>query len=397
MSIFISPVNIVVGAGTIQQVPQFIEQLKGSKVFIIADPGLVQIGLVNSLTDVLDEKKITYSIFSNIQPEPPVEVADNTIAALRESGADIVIGIGGGSALDITKTAAVLVTHEGTTQDYLNLLGTKKLQHKGLPFILIPTTSGTGSEVTNNAVFSLENSKDVIADPLLMADVAIVDPELTYTLPASITAATGVDALTHALEAYISIYATPLTDGLALQSIRLIGKSIRTAVWNGKDVQARTDMSWGSLIAGLSFYNAGVSGVHALAYPLGGMYHLPHGVCNAVMLPYVFDYIWPSCMDKVATIASELGVDTTNLSTRSAAIEGVKAMRDIVIDTGIPLTLKELGIDKKDLDALASAALEQQRLLARSPKPYKLEDIRAIYQAAYDGVLQVEKVLVHSR
>lgn len=390
MSLFISPVNIVTGPGVLSEVPKYIKSLKGSKVFIIADPGIVQVGLVKKLTLILDKEQIPYEVYSEIQPEPPVAVADQTIVALRNSGMDFVIGMGGGSSLDIAKTAAVLVCHEGTTKDYLNLLGTKKLKKKGLPFILIPTTSGTGSEVTNNAVFSLENSKDVIADPLLMADVALVDPELTYTLPPHITAATGVDALTHALEAYISIHSTPLTDGLAIQAIKSISGSIRTAVWNGKDELARQQMSWGSLIAGLSFYNAGVSGVHALAYPLGGLYHLPHGVCNAVMLPYVFDYIWPSCMEKVATIADALGVETGHLSTRDAAIAGVKAMRDIILDTGIPLTLKELGIKEEDLEALANAGIEQQRLLSRSPKPYTVEDIRKIYRAAYDGELNVD-------
>lgn len=390
MSLFISPVNIVVGPGVLKEVPQFIKSFNGIKAFIITDPGIVQVGLANKLTELLEAENIPFTLYSEIQPEPPVALADQVIHALRNSSADIVIGMGGGSSLDIAKTAAVLYSHAGETKDYLNLMGTKKLTEKGLPLILIPTTSGTGSEVTNNAVFSLENSKDVITDPLLMADVALVDPELTYTLPSHITAATGVDALTHALEAYISIYSTPLTDGLAIKAISCISGSIRTAVWNGKDEEARQQMSWGSLIAGLSFYNAGVSGVHALAYPLGGIYHLPHGVCNAVMLPYVFDFIWPSCMEKVAEIAGVLGVHTENLSTRQAAIEGVKAIRDIVRDTGIPMTLKEHGIKEEDLDILAEAGIEQKRLLSRSPKPYRLSDVKEIYQAAYDGVLKVD-------
>lgn len=387
MSLFVSPVNIAAGPGVLQNVPQYVENLGGTQVFIIADPGIVQIGLVKKLEAILDARNIPYEIYSDIEPEPPIHIADQAVNALRGSSADFVIGIGGGSALDVAKTAAVMKVHEGSTKDYLNLTGTKKLERKGPPLMLIPTTSGTGAEVTNNAVFSLENTKDVITDPHLIADVALVDPELTYSLPPHITAATGVDALTHAVEAYISIFATPLTDGLAEQAISLIGGSIRTAVWNGQDKQARQQMSWGSLIAGLSFYNAGVSGVHALAYPLGGMYHLPHGVCNAVMLPYVFDFIWPSCMEKTAKIARLLGVRTDSLSVREAAIAGVAALRDIVRETGIPLTLKEHGIKEEDLDKLAEAGIEQKRLLARSPKPYTLNDIRNIYRAAYEGHL----------
>ena len=387
MSLFISPVNIEAGPGVLQEVPNFLEKLGGTRVFVFADPGIVQIGLVNKLETILQSRNIPYEIYSELQPEPPLAVADKAVDALRRSSADFVIGMGGGSALDIAKAAAALKVHEGSTGDYLNLTGTKRLQRKGLPLMLIPTTSGTGSEVTNIAVFSLDDTKDVITDPYLMADVALVDPELTYTLPPHVTAATGVDALTHAVEAYISIHATPLTDGLAETAISLIAGSIRTAVWNGKDQKARQRMSWGSLIAGLSFYNAGVSGVHALAYPLGGMYHLPHGVCNAVMLPYVFDYIWPSCMDKMARIAQLLGVRTESMSVRDAAVAAVAALRDIVRDTGIPLTLKEHSIKEDDLDKLAKAGIEQKRLLARSPKPYTLDDVRRIYQAAYDGYL----------
>lgn len=391
MSLFISPVHIVAGPGVLQEVPQYLEKLGGTKVFIFADPGIVQIGLVKKLETILEARNIPYEIYSDLQPEPPLHIADQAVEAVRGSSADFVIGIGGGSALDIAKTAAVMKVHEGSTGDYLNLTGTKRLNRKGLPLMLIPTTSGTGSEVTNTAVFSLEDTKDVITDPYLMADVALVDPELTYSLPPHITAATGVDALTHAVEAYISIHATPLTDGLAEQAISLIAGSIRTAVWNGQDRQARQQMSWGSLIAGLSFYNAGVSGVHALAYPLGGLYHLPHGVCNAVMLPYVFDYIWPSCMEKTAKIARLLGVQTGSMSVRDAAIAGVAALRDIVLDTGIPLTLKEHGIKGEDLEKLAAAGIEQKRLLSRSPKPYTLDDVRNIYRAAYEGHLALGK------
>src|SRR5690606_22531931 len=181
-------------------------------------------------------------------------------------------------------------------RNYLNLTGTQKIMKKGLPKILIPTTSGTGSEVTNISVLSLETTKDVVTHDYLLPDVAIVDPALTVSLPARVTAATGVDAFTHAVEAYVSKNASPVSDAMALQAIRLISQSIRTAVANGEDKQARTDMSYGSYLAGLAFFNAGVAGVHALAYPLGGQFHLPLGEANAVLLPYVMGYIRKSCV-----------------------------------------------------------------------------------------------------
>jgi alcohol dehydrogenase class IV len=208
-------------------------------------------------------------------------------------------------------------------------------------------------------------------------------------LPSRVTAATGVDALTHAVEALISVNASPLTDTLALEAIRRISAHIRTAVWHGSNTEARKQMSWGSLMAGMSFYNAGVSGVHALAYPLGGLYKIPHGESNAVMLPYVFDYIWPSCLDKMVLMAEALGINKKHLTKREKALEAVKALRDIIQDVGLPESLKAYGIKESDLDLLAQEAIKQKRLLARSPKPYTIDDIHKIYQAAYHATIKL--------
>ncbi|WP_251553668.1 iron-containing alcohol dehydrogenase [Neobacillus muris] len=389
MKSFISPVTVISGPGSIARVPEEINKFGASKVMIFADPGIVKIGLVNKLENLLAYASIEYVIYSDLEPEPPLEVGDRALQALRESQADFVIGMGGGSSLDIAKAVAVLSANDGRVQDYLNLTGTKQLTNKGLPKMLIPTTSGTGAEVTDIAVFSLETTKDVITQPLLLADIAIVDPELTYTLPPSITASTGIDALTHAVEAFISVNATPLTDALAIDAIERIAANIRTAVWDGANMAARQELSWGSLMAGLSFYNAGVSGVHALAYPLGGLFKLPHGVSNAVMLPYVFDYIWPSCMKKMARMAQALGVNSEHLSVREAAIAAVQALNQIVLDTGVPRTLKDYQIKREDIETLASEGIKQKRLLARSPKPYTIDDIRNVYLAAFEGSLQL--------
>ncbi|MFT9488024.1 MAG: iron-containing alcohol dehydrogenase [Tepidibacillus sp.] len=386
---FVSPLTIISGAGSLAKLPEQINRFNAKKVMIFADPGVIQVGIVKKVEDVLVGTGITYDLYSEIIPEPPVHIADQAVSALKNSDADMVIGIGGGSSLDITKAVAVLSKHEGTVADYLNLTGTKKLSNKGLPKILIPTTSGTGSEVTDIAVFSLESSKDVITNNYLLADVAIVDPELTYTLPPRITAATGVDALTHAVEALISVNASPLTDALALDAIRRISQNIRTGVWHGSNVKARNELSWGSLIAGLSFYNAGVSGVHALAYPLGGLFKLSHGDSNAVLLPYVFDFVWPSCIEKMVLMADALGVNRAGLSNREAAIAAVKALYDIVKDVGIPTNLQEFDIKEEYIEKLSQDALKQKRLLARSPKPFTIDDIRKVYTAAYNGKLNL--------
>ncbi|WP_102026277.1 iron-containing alcohol dehydrogenase [Salirhabdus sp. Marseille-P4669] len=389
MNPFVSPQTLITGEGVLTEVVEQIRKFGASKAMIYADPGVVKAGLVTRLEHTLQLGEIDYELFTDVVPEPPLNIANHAVQVLRKSNADIIIGIGGGSTLDIAKACAVLSSHEGKVEDYLNLTGTKKLVHKGLPKILIPTTAGTGSEVTDIAVFSLDTTKDVITDPYLLADTAIVDYELTYSLPPRITASTGVDALTHAIEAYTSIRASELTDTLALDAIKRIGKNIRTAVWNGSDNEARKQMALGSLQAGLSFYNAGVAGVHALAYPLGGLFKIPHGESNAVLLPYVFEYIWPSCLGKMGNVAEALGLKVDHLSDREAAIKAVEELYNIVKDVGIPTTIKEFGIKESDIEQLTRDAVKQTRLLARSPKAYTEKDIRAVYGKAFEGKLKL--------
>lgn len=383
---FVSPIKIITGTGSLSRLPEEIAALGVSKTMIFADPGVLKAGILDSLTRILDEGKVDYTIYSDIQPEPPIPVGDKAVAALRDSQAELVIGIGGGSCLDITKAAAVLSKHDGSIADYLNLTGTKKLSGKGLPKILIPTTSGTGAEVTDIAVFSLESTKDVLTHPYLLADIAIVDPELTYSLPPKITAATGVDALTHAAEAFFSVNASPITDTLALEAIRKISSNIHTAVLHGSDKSARREMSYGSLLAGLSFYNAGVAGVHALAYPLGGLFKISHGESNALLLPYVFDFIWPACShEKMLMMTEALGVPSSGLTKRKAALTAVTSFREMIREIGLSLSLQDFGIRREDIERLSQDAIKQTRLLARSPMPYTLDDIRRIYINAWEG------------
>lgn len=380
---FISPVKIIMGVGSLSRLPDEIKAFNASRVMVFADPGLLKTGILDSLTRILNDINLDYTIYSEIQPEPPLHTADQAVAALRDSQAELVIGIGGGSCLDIAKAAAVLCRHDGTIANYLNLTGTMRLTDKGIPKILIPTTSGTGAEVTDIAVFSLEATKDVLTHPYLLADTAIVDPELTYSLPPKITASTGIDALTHAVEALISVNASPLTDLLSLEAIKKISSSIRTAVWHGANKAARSEISYGSLLAGLSFYNAGVSGVHALAYPLGGHFKISHGESNAVLLPYVFDFIWPACLDKMQMMAEALGVPTDGLTKRKVALATVTCFQEMVRDVGLSLSLQDYGIRREDIELLAKDAIKQTRLLDRSPMPYTLNDIRCIYMNAW--------------
>ncbi|MCP3763036.1 iron-containing alcohol dehydrogenase [Domibacillus sp. A3M-37] len=375
------------GWGSLSQLVTEVEKYKPKNLLVITDPMLEKIGLTKRVTDPLEEKGYNVTVYTDVVPEPPLAIGEKLVMFTREGGFDLVIGVGGGSALDLAKLAAVLSVHEGSVKNYLNLSGTKQVSEKGLPKILIPTTAGTGSEVTNISVLSLETTKDVVTHDYLLADAAIVDPELTVSVPAKVTAATGIDALTHAVEAYISVNASPVTDALALQAIHLIGRSLRKAVEDGEDQRARTDMSNGSYIAGLAFFNAGVAGVHALAYPIGGQFHISHGESNAVLLPYVMGYIRKSCQVKMSDILDALGGNSALLSDEEASYKCVEELERIVKDVGIPSTLGGFDIPESALESLTKDGVQQKRILARSPLPLKEEDIRAIYQSAFTGIL----------
>ncbi|MGO1059608.1 iron-containing alcohol dehydrogenase [Planococcus sp. FY231025] len=381
------------GWNSLEHLVEEAKRLNASNILIVTDPFLEDLGMTRKIIEPLEAEGWTTSVYTEVVPEPPLAVGEKLVAYTREHKFDLVIGLGGGSALDLAKLAGVLATHEGKVADYLNLTGSRSLTHKGIPKILIPTTSGTGSEVTNISVLSLESTKDVVTHDFLLPDVAIVDPALTTSLPPKVTAATGIDALTHAIEAYVSKNANPVTDGLALQAIRLMSGSIRTAVADGENKEARTNMSYGSYLAGLAFFNAGVAGVHALAYPLGGQFHISHGESNAVLLPYVMGYIRQSCEKRMKDILEAMGFSSTQLSQEEASYKCVEQLTNLVADVNIPVSLKGFGIQEEALDSLADDAVKQKRILARSPMPLLREDIYAIYHAAYTGKV-VEKETV---
>lgn len=373
------------GWGCLNQLLPEVERFKATNILIVTDPFLKELGLADKVQQPLRSKGYATTIYTDIAPEPPLAIGEKLVDFTRKHQFDLVIGLGGGSALDLAKLAAVLAVHDGKVADYLNLTGTKALEQKGLPKILIPTTSGTGSEVTNISVLSLDTTKDVVTHDYLLADSAIVDPELTISLPPKVTAATGVDALTHAIEAYVSVNANEVTDALALQAMRLISGSISTAVLEGENKQARSDMSYGSYLAGLAFFNAGVAGVHALAYPLGGQFHIAHGDSNAVLLPYVMGYIRQSCEKRMKDILDAMGLSSAYLSQEEASYKCVDALQQLVQDVKIPSTLKGFNIPEEALGQLTDDATKQTRILARSPMPLEREDIYAIYRAAFDG------------
>ena len=383
-----------IGWGSVEKLGAEIQNF-GDRILIVADPVLKKIGVLDGIIEAVGSTGFHYDVYTDIIPEPLLETGEKLVAFARKGNYTLVVGIGGGSALDMAKLAAVFSGNPGEIKDYLNLSGNRKLQQKGLPKILIPTTSGTGAEVTNISVLALEHTKDVIMHDYLLADIAIVDPELTMTVPSRVTAATGADALTHAIEAFISVNANQYSDGHALQAIRLIGGSLKRAVDNGGDKQARTDMAYGSYLAGLSFFNAGVGAIHALAYPLGGQFHLAHGESNAVLIPYVLGYIRKTCADKLNVILHALTGKYHHLDTETGSLKCIEVLASLMEDIGIPQTLGGFNIPLTAATALAKDGIKQKRLLGRCPMELAEEDIFQIYEAAFSGVVKEaeEKIL----
>ncbi|MGF7081928.1 iron-containing alcohol dehydrogenase [Mucilaginibacter sp. UYCu711] len=376
-----------IGWGAIENLLTEVQLLAPEKILIVADPILKQIGVIENVVRPISEANYPYDIYTDIIPEPLLQTGQKLVDFARAGNYSLIIGIGGGSALDLAKLAAVFMANEGDIKDYLNLSGSKKIQHKGIPKILIATTSGTGAEVTNISVLALEHTKDVISHDHLIADVAIVDAQLTVSVPAKVTAATGADALTHAIEAYISVNANPYSDGLALQAIKLISGSLRDAVANGDNKQARTAMAYGSYLAGLAFFNAGVGAIHALAYPLGGQFHIPHGDSNAVLIPYVMDYIRPSCFVKMGDIFAAMNGSVTGISPEEASVKCIFSLISLLKDIGIPATLAGFNVPESALEQLTADGFKQKRLLARCPMPLTETDILNIYKKAFSGHL----------
>ena len=345
------PVTIHVGVGCHERVAPEAARLGGEKVLVFTDPNVRVTPMAGKVIDQLSGAGILRGVFSDIPNEPTTTEVERGLSALEEVKADTIVAIGGGSVIDTAKAVAVLGTNGGTIVDYK---GANKVKKPKLPLVAVNTTAGTGSEVTRFAIITdpVTSVKMLIADPHLIPEVAIDDPLLTLTCSPLVTASTGLDALTHAIEAYISLRSNALSDILALSSIRKIAQSLRAAFRSGEDLTARTMMHVASLEAGMSFSNASVALVHGMARPIGAYFHQPHGISNSVLLPYVMGWSIAGAPERFAQIGRALGVDTTGLSDMDAAQRAVAEVRALCKDLKIP-KLTGLGIDPNKLMALA--------------------------------------------
>ncbi|MEW6333467.1 MAG: iron-containing alcohol dehydrogenase [Thermodesulfobacteriota bacterium] len=374
--------KILFGRGSFASLPEQLAELKILRPLIVLDRNLAQTGLGGKVDALLDAAGVGPIVYDKTEPEPPLELADEGTKLALKKQCDGVVGIGGGSAMDLAKAIAVLAANRGRAEEYLGL---NRVPGPGLPKIMVPTTAGTGSEVTFTSVFIRKKlkKKEGMNSPHLYPELALLDPELTLSLPPHPTAATGIDALCHAIESYTSVNASPMSEMISLEAIRLIAENLRTAVHDGTNIEAREAMLLGSLYAGLGLANAGVTAVHSLSYPLGGKYGVSHGLANTIMLPRVMAFNLPGALEKFVDIAEVMGEIVEDLPLREAAYLAVEAVEALIEDCGIMTTLEALEIPEADFPELAKTAMTVARPLANNPCRMTLEQIVELYQEAY--------------
>ena len=346
------------GAGARKELPEVLNRMGIKKALVCTDKDLLKVGTAQKVTEVLDQCGFPYEIFSDVKPNPTVTNVKDGIKAFADAKADCIIAIGGGSAMDTAKGIGIF-TNNPEFSDIVSLEGVAPTKKKSVPIIALPTTAGTGAEVTINYVIIDEErqAKMVCVDPNDIPAVAIVDAELMYTLPKSLTAATGMDALTHAIEGYITKGAWVMSDMYELQAIKMIAEFLPIAVEEPTNPKGREGMALAQYIAAQAFSNVGLGLVHGMAHPMGSLHDIPHGVANALLLPTIMEFNMPKCIEKFGVIAQTMGVDTTGMSAQEAAQAAVDAVKALSIRVGIPQTLTALGIKEEDIPALAAQAI----------------------------------------
>ncbi|WP_318513749.1 L-threonine dehydrogenase [Photobacterium leiognathi] len=379
-SAFYIPTVNFMGAGCLTQAADAIKSHGFKKALIVTDKVLNQIGVVTQVAVLLTERDIDSVVYDGTQPNPTIKNVDEGLALLKENQCDFVISLGGGSPHDCAKGIALLAANGGQIGDYEGVDRSAKAQ---LPVVAINTTAGTASEMTRFCIITDEDRhiKMAIVDKNTTPLMSVNDPQLMLAKPASLTAATGMDALTHAIEAYVSTAATPITDAVAIKAIELIQQNLRTAVKEGQNLNAREQMAYAQFMAGMAFNNASLGYVHAMAHQLGGYYNLPHGVCNAVLLPHVQRYNAQVSAERLRDVAKAMGVDVEGMTAEQGADAALEAIVALSKDVGIPLGLKELGAKEEDIALLADNALKDACGFT-NPKQATYEEISQIFMAA---------------
>ena len=376
-----APNKLVFGIGSASQIGKEAKNLGGTRALVVTDKQVVSAGLIEGVLDSLKEASLETGVFDLVEAEPPARNVDDGARVAREGGYDIIIGVGGGSSLDVAKGTALMATLEGKIVDYT---GTDVVPHSGLLKILIPTTAGTGSEVTRVFVITDEadHIKKVVYSDFVLADVSIVDPRLTLSMPPHVTADTGVDALVHAIETNVSMNATPFSDILSLEAIKLIGANLTLAYSKADNLEARYNMSLAATVAGLAFASGGLGANHALSYVLGTDYHLSHGRSNAVMLPYIVDYNRHGSPRRYAEIARAIGINVDGISVYEAGERLVEYLKNLLEFLGVSIRLADYGVSGDDIPKMVAEAMKQSRLFVPNPRNLTADDVKEIYLKA---------------
>jgi len=375
---------VITGSGSSGQAGEELKKLNLKKALIVTDQNLIKLGIPDGVMASLKKSGLAYAIYDGVNSEPVAEYVQEGLKAFRENKCDCLLAIGGGSPMDTAKAISVMATNRGSIEDYM---GQGKIPEEGRPVIAVPTTAGTGSEVTPFSIIT-DTKRDVkmlIGSPFLTPQVAIVDPQLTISLPQDITAATGIDALTHAIEAYVSVKVQMMSDILALAAIEFIAGNLKQAWSDGKDLEAREKTMMGSLMAGMAFSNSSVALVHGMARPIGAYFHVRHGASNAALLGTVTEFSLEGNPTRYARIAQAMGVQTKALSEMAAAKQGAAAVKKLIKDVRIP-SLRELGVDKAKLEKLAPKMSDDAIASGspgNNPRPATREQIIELYKAAY--------------
>jgi alcohol dehydrogenase class IV len=390
--------EVLFGCGVAQRIGHEASRRGLRRALVVCDPQIVKAGLLDRVRAPLVEAGVACYVFDGSAPEPSTEIVDAAAQAARQVTPDVIVGLGGGSNLDVAKVTAVVYTHGGRAADYF---GEHRVPGPGLPVIAVSTTAGTGSEVTAVAIIedTTRRLKLAVASPYLMPCLAIVDPLLTLTCPAKVTAESGIDALVHAVEAYTVVHHAalappidvrpqfsgkqPIADLLAARAIRLVGRYLRLAVYQPSNLVAREGMHLAALLAGMAFNSAGLGATHALQYPVGALTHTSHGLGTGLLLPYVVAHLLPANPKAFARVAAWLGERIVGMSDFDAAARCVEALQRLKRDIGLPMRLRELGIQEKQLRLMAEQAATYQRLLRLSPRPLAIDDLEAILHSAY--------------
>ncbi len=380
--VFNTTKSIINESGALKNIAEICRQQHMTKPLVVTDQGIISVGLMAKLEEALKAGSMEYTSYTDVVADPPESVVYAALEVLKAGGNDGVIGFGGGSSMDTAKLIA-LMAKSGESLDDIYGVGNAKGQR--LPLVLIPTTAGTGSEATAVAIVTTgETTKAGVVAPQLYPDVALLDAELTLGLPPHITAATGIDAMVHAFEAYTSArLKNPYADMLAKQALELLSKNIMTATHEGSNVEARQAMLLGACLAGQAFANSPVAAVHALAYPLGGHYHIPHGLSNSLVLPYVMRFNAPAAKELYAELAPMIMGETPQGDAEAVTEALISHIEKLIVDLGLPNRLRDAKVPEADLPMLAADGMKQERLLINNPREVTEADALAIYQAAY--------------